>query len=140
MNLYIQIENGQPVNHPAFEDNLIEAFGVIPDNWKPFARIEQPLNLLTSPFQTTINTYTLSSDGITWKDTWTALEMTENEKAELIKNTQAKPPFTNAILDTITLQWSKPSKPIDGKNYTFDFDTGTWVILDTPDNSNIPIT
>lgn len=140
MNLFIQIKNGQPINHPAFENNLIEVFGVIPDNWKPFIRIEQPLDLLTSPFQTAINIYTLSSDNITWKDTWIALEMTENEKATLIENTQAHPPFINAILDTITLQWNKPSKPIDGNNYTFDWATGTWVILDTPDNSNILIT
>ena len=42
MNLYIEIENGQTKNHPALEHNLIESFGVIPENWEPFIRIEKP--------------------------------------------------------------------------------------------------
>ena len=42
MNLYIETENGQPKNHPAFEDNLIQAFGDIPEHWVPFERIERP--------------------------------------------------------------------------------------------------
>ena len=29
MKLYIEAENNQPKNHPAFEDNLIQAFGQI---------------------------------------------------------------------------------------------------------------
>lgn len=40
--LYIQIENGQPVNHPAFATNLIEAFGQVPNNWEPFIRVQNP--------------------------------------------------------------------------------------------------
>ena len=43
MNLYIQIENGQPINHPAFEDNLIDAFNEVPATWEPFVRIELPI-------------------------------------------------------------------------------------------------
>ena len=45
MNLYIQIENGLPINHPAFEDNLIQAFGKVPDHWEEFVRVEKPLNI-----------------------------------------------------------------------------------------------
>lgn len=33
MNLFIQIKDGMPINYPAFEDNLIEAFGRVPDDW-----------------------------------------------------------------------------------------------------------
>jgi len=138
MILYIQIENGQPVNHPAFEDNLLQAFGAIPDNWKPFNRIEQPIDLLTNPFQTAVNTYTLGSDGV-WFDSWAALDMTEAEKAALIATTEANPPYPNAILDTATLQWGKPPKPTDGQNYKFNFITGTWDILDAPSTITTPI-
>ena len=42
MNLYIETENGQPKNHPAFEENLIQAFGEVPFNWIPFTRVEKP--------------------------------------------------------------------------------------------------
>ena len=43
MNLYIEIENGVAKNHPAFEDNLLEAFGAIPENWESFVRVETPI-------------------------------------------------------------------------------------------------
>jgi hypothetical protein len=42
MNLYIQIKNGQPINHPVFEDNLIEVFGCVPEDWEKFVRAEHP--------------------------------------------------------------------------------------------------
>lgn len=80
MTLHIQIENGQPINHPAFDDNLIQAFGVIPDNWQPFNRIEQPI----------IGVYEVY-DGVTYewfdrvvKDVHHVRPMTEFEKAEKI--------------------------------------------------------
>ena len=136
MSLYIQVENGQVVNHPAFEDNLIEAFGAIPDNWKPFNRIETPI--LTDIFQTVVNTYTLGSGGV-WFDSWAVLDMTETEKAALIATTEANPPYPNAILDTATLQWSRPPKPTDGQNYKFNFITGTWDILNAESTITTPI-
>ena len=42
MNLYIRVENGQPVNHPSLEENLIQAFGEVPSNWEPFVRVVPP--------------------------------------------------------------------------------------------------
>ena len=66
MNLYIQTENGQPINHPAFEDNLIQAFGEVPAHWAPFNRIHQPTDLIPSPFFTANLTYGLADDGVTW--------------------------------------------------------------------------
>ena len=50
MNLYIQIENNQPINHPAFEENLLQAFGAIPAHWEPFVRVERPLPTLYQMF------------------------------------------------------------------------------------------
>ena len=41
--MYIEIENGVTKNHPAFEDTLIQAFGVIPARWEPFTRVERPV-------------------------------------------------------------------------------------------------
>jgi len=43
MKLYIETENGQVKNHPAFEDNLIQAFGQVPEHWVPFERVERPV-------------------------------------------------------------------------------------------------
>jgi hypothetical protein len=81
MNLYIQIENGQPVNHPAIEENLIQVHGSIPENYAPFNRIQlHDANLELGVYQNAAHSYSLSSDGVAWQDTWTAVDMTQEEK------------------------------------------------------------
>jgi hypothetical protein len=127
MNLFIQIENSQPIGHPAFEDNLIQAFGSVPSNWFPFNRVQQPIDLLKTPFQITQVNYVLSSDGLSWEDAWTTVEMSDAEKAELIAKEQAKKPCPNVTLDTNTLEWIKDTpKPTDGKKYRWDWTNGVW--------------
>ena len=77
MSLYIQVIDGRPINHPAFEGNLREAFGEIPNNWEPFVRIDKP----------TANLYKVVSeepsyekiDGV-WTDIWSIRDMTDDEK------------------------------------------------------------
>jgi hypothetical protein len=77
MKLYIQIENGKTINHPAFEDNLIQAFGAIPANWEQFNRIERP----TPIYQILESDEPVYAkvDGI-WTDVWVMREMTMEEK------------------------------------------------------------
>jgi len=78
MNLYIETENGVTKNHPAFEDNLIQAFGSVPEHWEPFTRVERP----------TIDTYQIIESDETvyakingvWSDVWSMREMTAEEK------------------------------------------------------------
>jgi len=77
MNLYIEIENGQPKNHPAFEDNLIEAFGAIPQNWEFFVRTERPTKGIYQVFDSQESTYQ-KIDGV-WTDVWSLRDMTQEE-------------------------------------------------------------
>ena len=80
MNLYIEIENGVTKNHPAFEDNLIAAFGSIPEHWEPFVRVERPSGLY-QVLEADKPVYT-KVDGV-WVDVWTVREMTTEEKTAL---------------------------------------------------------
>jgi len=78
MNLYIEIENGEVKNHPAFEDNLIQAFGEVPTTWEPFIRVERPNPL----YQIVVGdrpTYE-KVNGV-WTDVWVLRDMTAEEKA-----------------------------------------------------------
>lgn len=135
-NLYIQIENGQPINHPVYDFNLVHVFGNIPEGWVLFNRIEEPVGLLTSPFQKAVNTYGLSSDNVTWEDKWSAVEISDEEKASLIAEKQANPPYPNAVLDTSNLTWIRPAKPTDNQNYLFNYKTGIWTVVPVrPDSS-----
>jgi hypothetical protein len=141
MNLYIQIENGSPVNHPAFEDNLIQAFGAVPSHWEPFNRIHQPADLLPSPFFTANCTYELGTDGVTWEDKWVAVEMSQEEKDALITNAQENPPLGgNVTLDVTTLRWTpNTEKPNDGKNYYWNYMEGNWEEFQLPPQANVNI-
>ena len=157
MKLYIQIENGQPINHPIEEGNFKSAFPKVdinnlPPEWALFNRVQQPTDLLTSPFQNAVSSYGLMADGTTWQDVWTAQPMSDQEKADKIALYQSMPPGPNQTLNTETLVWSPstpmpqdgqtylwnnatgewivpPPKPTDGKKYYYDFTNGCWVAI-----------
>ena len=79
MNLYIKTENGVTKNHPAFEDNLIQAFGSIPEDWEPFTRVEHPKVGIYELMIADEPTYE-KVDGV-WTDVWHKRDMTAEEKA-----------------------------------------------------------
>jgi hypothetical protein len=78
MNLYIQIENGQPINHPALEENLIEAFGEIPNGWEKFVRVEPPTLEFNQTFEDPHVVYD-NINGI-WTDVFQIRELTAEEQ------------------------------------------------------------
>jgi hypothetical protein len=77
MNLYIETENNQIKNHPAFEENLIQAFGEVPSNWVPFIRVEIPIIDIYEVYEGV--TYELVNGVYT--DVHHVRPMTEEEKA-----------------------------------------------------------
>ena len=78
MNLYIETENGVIKNHPAFEDNLLQAFGSIPAHWEPFVRVERPLLGIYEVMTADEPTYE-KVEGV-WTDVWHKRDMTAEEK------------------------------------------------------------
>ena len=77
MNLYIETENGVAKNHPALEENLIQAFGLIPAHWEAFIRIERPTLGLYELMTSEKPTYE-KIDGV-WTDVWHKRDMTAEE-------------------------------------------------------------
>lgn len=80
MRLYIEIENGQTKNHPAYEDNLIQVFGSVPENWESFIRVERPSCGIYQIVAFDERVYA-KVDGV-WTDVWTIRDMTAEEKTE----------------------------------------------------------
>jgi len=76
-NLFIQVENGAPIKHPASEDNIFQAYGEIPSSWEPFIRVERP-DLVYEVFTSQTATYQKIS-GV-WTDVWAVRAMTSKEK------------------------------------------------------------
>ncbi|CAB4122500.1 hypothetical protein UFOVP35_25 [uncultured Caudovirales phage] len=156
MILYIEIENGLPKNHPAFEENLLQAFPAIPLTWEKFVRVERPI-FTNVGYKVVVGdnpTYE-KVDGV-WTDVWALRDMTAEEKAakqQKVKDRWAALPqrdnFSDWIFNEETVKyeppiprptdreviWSganngwvdRPQKPDDGKEYKIDFYTSTWV-------------
>jgi hypothetical protein len=133
MNLYIQIENENPVNHPAFEDNLMAAFGSIPAHWESFIRVERPTLTVYQVLNNEESTYE-KVNGV-WTDVWSIRDMTEQEKTakqQAFKDTWATNPnvanFTAWTFDEATCQYVPPIPKPDGA-FKWDGATNSWVAL-----------
>lgn len=133
MNLYIQIENGQPINHPAFEDNLIAAFGGVPDHWKPFVRVKRPALGVYEVLESDQPAYQMV-DGV-WTDVWTVRPMTNEEKAAVqqqVIDAWALIPnafnFTAWVFDETTLRMVPPiPRPVEeGKIFRWSGADNNW--------------
>jgi len=128
MKLYIETENGQPKNHPAFEDNLLQVFGEIPENWVSFERVQRPDISIYDTLESEQPEYQLI-DGV-YKDVWFIRPMTENEK--LIKQQAVKDAWNNHfpswIFNEDNCIFEPPIvKPQDNKIYRWDEPTINWV-------------
>lgn len=78
MKLYIQVKDGKPINHPAFEENLLQAFETIPDDWEPFDRKPRlPVGIYQVIDEK--NSFYAKVNGV-WTDVWIVRNMTANEK------------------------------------------------------------
>ena len=156
MNLYIETENGATKNHPAFEHNLIQAFGSVPAHWEPFVRVERPTPSVYQVLESQEAVYA-KVDGV-WTDVWAIRDMTNEEKAavqQAVRDAWALIPnafnFTAWVLDETALRmvpptprpveegkifrWSgadnnwkeAPAKPEGEGQYTFDFAQWAWI-------------
>jgi hypothetical protein len=156
MKLFIQVKDGMCVNHPALEENLIEAFERVPDDWEPFIRVEQPIIGLYEVLESPTPRYE-KSDGI-WMDVWSVRQMTPEEVEAVQKPVkdawdsqyQAEnfadwvfvpetlsyvPPIPGPTpVPGVNFKWCgawhdwriAPAKPEDGKNYRFNFFEWKW--------------
>jgi hypothetical protein len=138
MKLYIQTENGQPVNHPALEENLLQAFGSIPDNWEAFVRVERPILTIYQILDNQEPVY-LKVDSV-WTDVWALRDMTSNEissKQQVVKDHWVSLPnrenFTAWVFDEVTCSYIPPvSRPDDGKLYRWDGTVNNWAEVTPP--------
>jgi hypothetical protein len=134
---YIQVENGGTVNHPAFKDNVVAAFGTIPDNWEPFIRVANPT--LTDKTLVLISPEPSYEkvDGV-WCDVWQTRPKTTEELAaekearlNLVRFLWANRPyannFTEWVLNEEKENYEPPfPKPDDGKFYRWYGPSSNW--------------
>jgi len=158
MNLYIEIENGAIKNHPAFEKNLLQAFGSIPAHWELFTRVERP-NGVYQVLESEEVVYAKVNN--VWTDVWAVRDMTAEEKTakqqavisafnerEYASNWSAwvfdevicamVPPIPRPEpIEGVRMFWcgadnnwkEAPTCPVDENQYKFDFFAWQWVLF-----------
>lgn len=138
MELYIQIKDGQPFEHPILGDNFRAAFPNVDVNNLPpeFARFERVLCPKLGPYETMASetpTYELV-DGV-YKDVWHIRDMTDEEKTakqQAVKDAWAALPTRDNYLAWV---WDEASclyrppipRPDNGTNYFWQGTTASWV-------------
>lgn len=135
--LYIQVEDGAPINHPAFVSNLIEAFGAVPDNWEPFVRVENPTLTDKSIVLAALDPVYQKINGV-WQDVWLTRPKTLEELAaekqrrlDFVMQLWSQRPyahnFTAWVLDEEKENYVAPiPRPTDGKFYRWSGPDNNW--------------
>ena len=111
MALFIQIQDGQPVNHPVYDWNLIQAYGQIPQGWQMFERVERPTTSVYQVLENTESTYQQVNN--IWTDVWLIRNMTEEEKI--------------AKQQTVKDAWAARDQASNWSTWTFDEVTCAYV-------------
>lgn len=126
MKLYIETENNLPKNHPALEDNLLQAFGEIPTHWIKFIRVEKPILNVYEVYEGV--TYELVDDSYT--DVHHVRQMTEEEKIAKQNETIAAwdNHFPSWVFNETNCSFESPVEyPRDSKYYQWDESIINWV-------------
>lgn len=132
MNLYIRLKNGQPFEHPIFEDNFCQAFpdvdlANLPEWTARFIRVEMPLLTAYEVYEGVTYGWI---DGVV-SDIHHIRPMTDDEK--LAKQTDVKlnwnsQGFESWVFDEVICQYQPPTPyPNDDKSYKWDELTMSWV-------------
>lgn len=136
MELYIQIQDNNPINHPILGDNLRQAFPNIntenlPDGFAKFERIETP----TCGVYQVYEGVTYEWDNNIVKDTHHIRNLTAEEitnKQNQVKSDWAANGYTSWVFDDETCSFIAPIPyPNDGLSYSWDEENQNWVAIQT---------
>lgn len=132
MELFIQIRNGQPFEHPILGDNFRQAFPNIdvdnlPESFACFVRVEPPV----------VGVYEVY-EGVTyeWRDSLVTdvhhvREMTTEEvisKQNAVKQEWAEVGYASWFFDDATCSFLPPiQRPDDGYSYVWDEEVKNWI-------------
>ena len=115
MNLFIQINNGTPVNHPLTLENLLYIFPQfdgenLPEGYAKFERTARPTE---ARFEITEGPVYSLVDGIV-REVWSVRPMTDEEKTSFIAALRSMQMPEGFVFDETLLDWVKVEVPVQG--------------------------
>jgi hypothetical protein len=133
MELFIQIRDGQPFQHPIFGDNFREAFPHIdPNNLPPeFARFERIESPQCGVYEVLLGPSYQWAAGVV-VDVWLARPMNLQEKLakqEQVKANWALHGFASWSFDEATCAFVPPTPRPTGGLYRWDEPSVSWVVV-----------
>lgn len=137
MELYIQLVDGQPHEHPIHGENLREAFPNIdtsnlPSNFARFIRVEAPT---LGPYERNLSVrYELGSDGVC-RDVWSCDQFSDAERLEKQNAVKAAWAaglnYASWVFNETTCQYEPPiAPPTDGGLYEWDEGSVSWIAVE----------
>jgi hypothetical protein len=133
MKLFIRVKNGQPFEHPIFEDNFVQAFpdvdtNNLPAEFAPFVRVEPPA---VGPYEKNRTVSYQLVDGA-YTDVFSIEQMTDEEisaKQQVVKDEwSTNNGFASWVFNETLCVFEAPTlKPNDGKFYRWDEPTTSWI-------------
>tara|TARA_R110002051_G_C8380736_1_gene445088 strand:- start:4 stop:417 length:414 start_codon:yes stop_codon:yes gene_type:complete len=133
MELYIQIKDGVPFEHPILGNNFRQAFPDVDTNNLPpefanFTRVERPIPDVYEIYEGV--EYQLQEDG-SYRDVHITRDMTAEEKTakqDAVKADWEGNGFDSWTFNEDTCSFDPPEPyPEDGKIYVWDEDSVSWV-------------
>lgn len=138
-NLYIQMRDGQPYQHPIFEQNMREAFPHVdldnlPDGFRRFVRVNRPD---LGPYEKNQTCSYVPAEGSpqTYTDEWSCENMTAEEvtaKQNAVKADWTQNGYPSWTFNETTCAFDPPTPMPTGsedQEYVWDEETLSWVIL-----------
>jgi hypothetical protein len=127
MNLYIAIENNEPINHPYNEDNLLMVYpGIDLDNspnFCKFTRVERPVpkwdEVVEGPEYKII-------DGICY-DVWTVNKISDEEKQQMLANLATQKPYMSWTVDSDNYCFVPHTPYPESGDWEWDEPTLSWI-------------
>lgn len=137
MELYIQVVNNQPVNHPIIKENLLQVFPNIDlENSTDYVKFERVQKPSEGPYVKSITShYEFVGDVV--KDVWVEEMMSAAEileKQNQVKAAWEQNGFASWTFNEETCSFDPPiSYPNDGNEYAWNENIGNWEVVPVPD-------
>lgn len=134
------MRDGQPYQHPIFEQNMREAFPEIdldnlPEGFCHFVRVNRPV---LGPYEKNQTCSYVAVEGVekTYTDHWSCENMTAEEiaaKQEAVKSDWLQNGYPSWTFDEATCAYQPPTpfpENVEGRPYEWEEETLSWVLVE----------
>jgi hypothetical protein len=137
MKLYIELKNGQPINHPMLQSNMEMIYPVmnlqnLPENFCEFVRVDAPVpkwdEVVEGPEYKII-------DGICY-DVWTVNKISDEKRQQMLDELAASNPYPSWTVDTVNYNLIPPTPYPEEGAWVWNEETVSWVeYIEPTDNT-----